>query len=252
MQPFNPHRLRESFFEPFRLTIRAAMQYGGGVRIDHVMGLCRLFWIPAGKSGKEGAYVYYPLEEMLAILAIESHRTKSVVIGEDLGTVEPALRRECRRRNILSYRLLWFESKPVKKFPKKALSALSTHDLYTLSGLWNGSDFQEQEKLGLKPDNKDRQAILKKLRRRLQISPQTGFADVALKAHQLIASSPSQLLAVSLEDVLGVDERPNIPGTIDRSNWSLALPAKLDQIKRSRSLSKISAAIRKARKTKSK
>ena len=248
MQPFNPHRLRTSFFEPFRLTIRAAMQYGGGLRIDHVMGLCRLFWIPAGKTGQDGGYVHYPLEELLAILAIESHRAKAVVIGEDLGTVEPAMRREFRRRNILSYRLLWFESRAVKKFPKKALAAISTHDLFTLAGLWSGADFEEQKKLGMNPSADERRALIKKLCRRLGISDQTEVAEVILKTHQLIAGSPSILLAASLDDVLNVSERPNIPGTIDRPNWSLALPYQLREIKKSRLLRTISLNLTKTRK----
>jgi 4-alpha-glucanotransferase len=247
MQPFSPHRLKASFFEPFRLTIRAAMQYGGGLRIDHVMGLDRLFWIPEGKSGREGAYVHYPLEEMLAILAIESHRAKALVIGEDLGTVEPAMRREFRRRNILSYRLLWFENGAVRKFPRQALTAISTHDLFTLAGLWSGADYAEQEKLGLTPSDKERRARLKKLCRRLRISESADMAEVIVKTHGLIAQSPSILLAASLEDALGVNERPNVPGTINRPNWSLALPLPLHTIQRSRRMREICRAITKAR-----
>ena len=249
MQPFNPHKLRASCFEPFRLTLRAAMQYGGGLRIDHVMGLCRLFWIPEGKTGSEGAYVHYPKEEMLAILAIESHRAKSMVIGEDLGTVEPAMRRLFARRNILSYRLLWFENRAVKKFPKKALTAISTHDLFTLGGLWSGADFAEQTKLGLKPDAAERRAQIKKLCRRLKITAHSKITDVIVKSHQLIAKSPSALLAISLDDALNVNERPNIPGTTERLNWSLALPVQLKEIQRSDLIRKICREVSKGRKS---
>ena len=247
MQPFNPQRLTTSFIEPFRLTIRAALQYGGGLRIDHVMGLRRLFWIPEGKSGRAGAYVHYPLDEMLAILAIESHRAKALVIGEDLGTVEEAMRREFQRRNILSYRLLWFESKAVKKFPRKALTAISTHDLFTLRGLWSGADFAEQKKLGLNPSPQERRKLVKKLCRRLRISEPADISDVILKTHRLIARSPSMLLAASLEDALKVNERPNMPGTIDRQNWSRALPLALHEIQRSKLMRQIGRQITKTR-----
>jgi 4-alpha-glucanotransferase len=162
--------------------------------------------------------------------------------------VEPAMRREFRRRNILSYRLLWFESSAVKKFPKKALAAISTHDLFTLAGLWSGADFEEQKKLGLNPNAQERQGQIQKLCRRLGISDRTEVSEVILKTHRLIAAAPSILLAASLDDVLNVSERPNIPGTIDRPNWSLALPYPLHEIKRSRLLRIISLNLTKTRK----
>jgi 4-alpha-glucanotransferase len=249
MQPFRPQALRESFFEPFRLTIRSALKYGGGLRIDHVMGLFRLFWIPEGKTGQEGAYVHYPAEEMLAILAIESHRAKAVVIGEDLGTVEPAMRQQLRRRNVLSYRLLWFESRPIKKFPKKSLAAISTHDLFTLAGLWSGADFKEQEKLALQPKVTDRSKLIKTLCKRLQIPAQADVTEVIFKTHELVAKAPSMLLAVSLDDALQVNERPNMPGTIDRPNWSFALPLPLREIQKTALIKKICRRIREIRNT---
>ena len=243
MQPFNPHALRDSFFEPFRLAIRTVLQYGGGIRIDHVMGLFRLFWIPEGKSGRDGAYVRYSVDELLAILAIESHRAKALVIGEDLGTVEPAMRRDLRRRNVLSYRLLWFESKPVRKFPRKALTAVSTHDLFTLSGLWGRADFEEQRQLGLKPDPADTQKLISRLCRRLGIEPDANIDEVILKTHEMIATTPSMLLAASLDDILKANERPNIPGTVNRANWCYALPRFLEDIRRLPEIKKIARAI---------
>lgn len=249
MQPFNPHRLRDAFFEPIRLTIRAALQYGGGLRIDHVMGLFRLFWIPEGKSGQEGAYVHYPADELLAILAIESHRARALVIGEDLGTVEPRMRRELRRRNVLSYRLLWFESKPVRRYPRKALTAISTHDLYTLAGFWHGTDLAEQEQLGLRPDAGERRKLLRRLCRRLRLSEKADLKEVILKTHALVARTPSMLLAASLDDALEVDERPNMPGTSGRPNWCLGLPVPLREVKKSPLIREVSAAIRQGRKT---
>jgi 4-alpha-glucanotransferase len=248
MQPFNPHRLRAAFFEPFRLTVRAALRFGGGLRIDHVMGLFRLFWIPAGQSGEDGAYVHYPAEELLAILAIESHRARALVIGEDLGTVEPAMRQELRRRNVLSYRLLWFEENAIRQFPKKALTAVSTHDLFTLAGLWSGADFAEQEKLGLRPSPGEQRRLVKKLCRRIGIAERAELSEVILKTHQYVAQAPSMLLAASLDDVLAVKERPNMPGTTNRPNWSLALPLPLEEIQKSPLVKKISRTLGKTRK----
>jgi len=169
MQPFIPQRLRASFYEPFRQTLQTMFRFGGGLRIDHVMGLFRLFWIPANLPASEGTYVRYPAKELLAVITIESQRARALVVGEDLGTVEEGVRATLRRQKILSYRLLWFESGSVKRFPKNALSAISTHDLFTLAGLWNGSDLARQKQLGLHPNEKGMQALLDKLRRRLRL-----------------------------------------------------------------------------------
>jgi len=247
MQPFNPHALRDSFFEPFRLAIQTVLQYGGGIRIDHVMGLFRLFWIPEGKSAQDGAYVHYPVDELLAILAIESHRAKALVIGEDLGTVEPEMRRKLRQRNVLSYRLLWFESKPVRKFQRKALSAVSTHDLFTLSGIWSGADFKEQQQLGLKPDLAEHQKLVNRLCRQLGLKPNADISEVVLKTYQMIANTPSMLLAASLDDVIEVNERPNIPGTVDRANWCFALPLFLEELQKLTKIKKVAQAINEIR-----
>jgi 4-alpha-glucanotransferase len=212
------------------------------------MGLFRLFWIPAGQSGEDGAYVHYPAEELLAILAIESHRARALVIGEDLGTVEPAMRQELRRRNVLSYRLLWFEENAIRQFPQKALTAVSTHDLFTLAGLWSGADFAEQEKLGLRPEPGEQRRLVKKLCRRIGIAERAEPSEVILKTYEYVAQAPSMLLAASLDDVLAVKERPNMPGTTNRPNWSLALPLPLEEIQKSPLVKKISRALGKTRK----
>lgn len=233
MQPFIPHLLRESYYEPFRQTVRAALRFGGGLRIDHVMGLFRLFWVPGHGPAREGAYVHYPADEMLSILAIESQRAGALIIGEDLGTVEPGVRRELWRRKILSYRLLWFESGAVKKFPRRALAAVTTHDLFTVAGLWNGSDAARQKKGGLEPNTKDTQKVLKRLQRRLNLRQGAKISKVVVKTHQLLAKAPSMLLTATLDDALAVEERPNMPGTTTGwPNWSLALPYSLEAIKR--------------------
>ena len=129
LPPFIPDKLRSAGYEPFIQTIRSTMRHAGGLRIDHVMGLFRLWWVPQGMTSKEGAYVRYPAEDLLAIVAIESRRAKGIVVGEDLGTVEERVREQLSRYNILSYRVLWFEENPPAQYPVKALAAVSTHDL---------------------------------------------------------------------------------------------------------------------------
>src|SRR5438876_10868825 len=112
LPPFIPHRLRSARYEPFIQTIRAALRHAGGLRIDHVMGLFRLFWIPRGMTAADGAFVRYPVDDLLAIVALESHRARAFVVGEDLGTVEGGVRERLAAQRVLSYRLLWFEPDP--------------------------------------------------------------------------------------------------------------------------------------------
>src|SRR5581483_12268989 len=142
LPPFVPRALRAAGYEPFIESIRATLRHAGGLRIDHVMGLFRLFWIPRGMEPSRGTYVRYPSEELLAILALESQRAGAFVVGEDLGTVEEGVRERLAALAILSYRLLWFEADPPAAFPRQALAAITTHDLPTIAGLWSGADLR--------------------------------------------------------------------------------------------------------------
>jgi 4-alpha-glucanotransferase len=231
LPPFIPHRLRERRYAPFVETLRAALRHAGGLRIDHVMGLFRLFWIPRGRSPSDGAYVRYPAEELLAILALESHRARAVIVGEDLGTVEHGVRETLAARGVLSYRVTWFESDPPARYPHLALAAVTTHDLPTIAGLWTGLDVAEQERLHLAPNA----GALRKIARRL--ADMTGLPEGASTAgvietiHRLLAEAPSALVTATLEDALEVTERPNMPGTSrERPNWSIALPQPLERL----------------------
>ena len=244
LPPFIPHRLRESGYVPFRQTIQAAMRLGGGLRIDHVMGLFRLYWIPAHAPPSDGAYVHYRADELLAILAIESHRAKAVVVGEDLGTVDPKMRTALKRRNILSYRLLWFESAPVNKFPRQALASVTTHDLFTIAGLWNGSDLANQKKLGLQPNEKGTHKILKRLQAALRLPANASVSDAIVKTYELLSKAPSMLKVAAIDDALAVEERPNMPGTQTTwPNWCLGLPAPLESIQKDKLIKRISKAM---------
>lgn len=233
LPPFVPHKLRAARYEPFRQTIRAALRHAGGLRIDHVMGLFRLFWIPRNAHPREGAFVRYRADELLAILALESQRAGAVVVGEDLGTVEKGVRAELRRRNMLSYRLLWFESTPPPRYPRQAMAAVTTHDLFTIAGLWTGSDLATQEKLGLQPNATGTKKILRRLRRDIGLRKAGSPQEAIVRTHRWLAQAPCMMLAATLDDALGVEERPNMPGTRDEwPNWRIPLPAPLEAIPR--------------------
>ncbi len=231
LPPFVPHRLRAAGYAPFIETLRAAFRHAGALRIDHVMGLFRLFWVLNGVGPRGGAYVHYPAEDLLAIVALESQRAGAVVVGEDLGTVEDAVRAALAQRDVLSYRLLWFEPAPPRCYPVRALAAVTTHDLPTIAGVWTGADLDDQRAAGLAPDEGALHALRERLRVLTGVSPDASVPDVVVAAHRRLAEAPSALVAATLEDALGVPDRPNLPGTtIERPNWLLALPEPLEAI----------------------
>jgi 4-alpha-glucanotransferase len=233
--PFVPHKLRAARYEPFIQTIRAAFRHGGGLRIDHVMGLLRLFWIPADASASDGAYVRYNADEMLAILALESQRAKAYVVGEDLGTVEPDVHDKLARHSLLSYRLLWFEKNPPDTYPRDTLAAVTTHDLPTVAGLWTGSDLKKQRKLRLKPNEESTAEIRSRLISTANLSRDAKPAEAILAAYRLLAGAPSRIVTAALDDAAGAEERPNMPATTEdqNPNWSLALPLPIEDLMRS-------------------
>ncbi|PLS75869.1 MAG: 4-alpha-glucanotransferase [Actinobacteria bacterium] len=231
LPPFDPWRLRAAAYEPFVRTLRAAFRHAGGMRVDHVMGLFRLFWIPAGAGAREGTYVRYPAEEMLGILALESQRAGAYVVGEDLGNVEDSVREELTARRVLSYRLVWFEDRPPTQFPAHALAAVTTHDLPTVAGLWSGEDLAEQERLGLEPNVEATVEIHERVRSWTGVPADAPAGEVVAAVYRLLATAPSAIVTATLEDALAVEERPNVPGTTEeRPNWSLALPRPLEEL----------------------
>ena len=137
MPPFDPWKLRAAGCEPFVEAIRSAATHAAGVRLDHVMSLFRLFWIPFGMQAAQGVYVRYPTDDLLGFLAEESRRANAFVVGEDLGLVEPSVRKRLHARGALSFRLLWFERSSPGRWPRDAVAAVSTHDLPTVAGIWN-------------------------------------------------------------------------------------------------------------------
>ena len=232
LPPFVPSKLRAAGYDPFIQTVRGALRHAGGLRIDHVMGLFRLFWIPQGADPSAGAYVRYPEDELLGILALESERSKAYVVGEDLGTVEEGVRKQLAESRILSYRLLWFESDPPARYPELALAAVTTHDLPTIAGLWSGADLRAQRELGLEPNEEGTLKIAERLSAMTGINDETAVEEVITRTYELLAQAPSAIVTATLEDALAVEERPNIPGTTETS-WSLALPESLEALQTS-------------------
>jgi 4-alpha-glucanotransferase len=228
LPPFVPWRLRALDYEPFVEAIRATMAVAGGLRIDHVMGLFRLWWVPDGMPAAKGGYVRYPSADLLDIVALESVRSGAPVVGEDLGTVEPGVREELAARNVLSYRLLWFEEDPPPRWPAGSLAAVGTHDLPTVAGLWDGSDLADQRASGLDADVAATERLRELLVERAGVPTDASPSDAVLGAYRLLAQAPSALLAASLDDALAEPVRPNMPGTTERPNWSVALPTPLD------------------------
>ena len=241
--PFDPWRLRAAGYEPFAQLVRAAMAGGRGIRIDHVAGLSRQFWVPTGCSPSLGVYVRYPWEDLLNVVALEAWRAGAFVVGEDLGTVEPEFRAAMGRWGILSYRLLWFEDTPPREWPELALAAVTTHDLPTISGVWTGADVTARAAIGLDPVAESGAARL--LRRRLEaVCGDVPTEEAVVRAYEALATSPSLLVAATLDDALLVDERPNQPGVVDHwPNWSLALPEPLEQIEEDRRVKRVTAAL---------
>ena len=239
LPPYSPRALRAAGYRPFVELLRANMPQGGALRLDHVMALARLYWIPAGNKADRGGYVHYPLEDLLGLLAQESRRNRCMVIGEDLGTVTGELRQALNDAGVLSYRPLFFEKgadgefSPPEAYPREALTCVSTHDLPTWRGFWAGHDLGLREQFGLtvdpKKEREQREAEKEKLKRALE---RQGFDASAAGAHAFLARTPSKLLMVQPEDVFELVEQANLPGTVDQHpNWRRKLPVSLERWK---------------------
>ncbi len=249
LPPFVPHKLREAGYQPFIQTIRGCLAHAGGLRIDHVMGLFRLFWIPDGMEPRHGAYVRSAARDLLAIVALESQRARAVIVGEDLGTVEEEARVELSDRKILSYRLVWFENGLPSRFPRQALAALTTHDLPTAAGLWSGSDLLAQKRLGLSPNEAGTQEIRARVARMAKAREGTSVETVVARVHAALASAPSRIVTATLDDAMAVEERPNMPATTTEwPNWRLALPRPIETLREDALARRITRALSRGRK----
>jgi 4-alpha-glucanotransferase len=244
LTPFVPHRLRAARYQPFIETIRAMIRHAGGLRIDHVMGLFRLFWVPRALGTKGGSYVRTRADELMAIVALESHRAKAFVVGEDLGTVEPGVREKLADYRMLSYRLLYFEPQDPPAFPELALSSVTTHDLPTIAGLWTGYDLAAQKEIGFEPNESGTKALRDKLRRLGDLKDDAPVENAIEATYRALARAPSRVLLATLDDAIAVPERPNLPGTVTQwPNWSLSLPMTLEDLERQELPARIARAL---------
>ncbi len=234
---FNAGGLEAQSFVPFADMLAASMRHAGAIRIDHVLGLKRLYLVPRGFKPDNGAYVQMPFEALLAAIARESVAHKCIVIGEDLGTVPEGFRETMQDFGIWSYLVMMFERDEAGHFRNSdfyrpnALVTLNTHDLCTYAGWRSFSDLKVKLSLGLDPGEND-QARWDALGMLDEILRQNGItANDLYSVLAFLSRTPSRLLAVSLEDLLGVLDQPNIPGTIDQHpNWRQRLPVALDKI----------------------
>jgi 4-alpha-glucanotransferase len=229
LAPFDPWRLRASGYVPWTEVLRAGFRHGAGLRLDHVMGLFRLYWIPDAIPDRLGAYVRYPHHDLLNILALEAQRAGAWVVGEDLGTVEDEVRDDLRERQVLTYRVWWFETTPTSEWPEPALGAVTTHDLPTVAGVISGRDLEAQRRLGLDPNEESSRALRLKVLERTGWKEEDGVEEAVRRVYEDLSQAPCLLLSATLDDVLAVEERPNMPGTVDEwPNWSIALPVPLE------------------------
>ena len=236
LPPYSPRALRASGYRPFRELLRANMPLGGALRMDHVMALSRLYWIPRGAKADRGGYLNYPLDDLLAVLAEESRARRCLVVGEDLGTVSAELRAKLNQAGVLSYRPLYFEKTPdgelapPRAYPRDALVCVSTHDLPTWRGYWAEHDLDWRDKVGLTVDAQKERSLrrseLAKLQRALA---REGFDRSARSAHLYIARTPCKIATVQPEDMLEVLEQANLPATVaEHPNWRRKLPLALE------------------------
>ena len=241
LPPAIPHRLAASAYACFRELLAANMRHAGALRIDHVMGLSRLFWVPDGGRAGDGAYVAYPFDDLLAVLALESRRARCVIVGEDLGTVPDGLRERLAAADVLSYRVLWFERdrdgfRAPERYPAKSAACVATHDLPTIAGWWSGADIDEKTSLGLLSADAalaeraaraaDRQSLVRALARESRPGdPHLDAAaphDAAITAavHRYVAATPSEFVLFQADDLAGETVAQNLPGTDrERPNW---------------------------------
>lgn len=250
LPPLNPLMLKHTGYEKFAHLLRENMRLYGVLRIDHVMALCRLWWVLNGKTADFGAYVHYDAEVMFAILALESRRNRCVIIGEDLGTVPDEARHLLNRYQVFSYKVMYFSKgwngfQLPEEYPEQAITVISTHDVAPLAGYWTGKDLDTMFKLGTLPDaaafqtalderEHDKADLLDKLK-------ETGClgADIQMPAkadetllaalHKYGALSRSKLYAVQLENLLGVIDNLNVPGVTEGyPNWAQKMPVSLE------------------------
>jgi 4-alpha-glucanotransferase len=273
LTPINPVALQEQGYLPLVKALRSNMQYAGALRIDHILGLMRQYWVAPGMAADEGVYITFPLADILRIIALESRREHCVVIGEDLGTVPEGFGEIMEAAGLLSYKVLFFETwesglfKRPELYPAQSMVTVSTHDLPTLAGWWIGRDLEWRQELNLYPTEafgqqerdgriKDRSSLLSALDDLNVLTPENHpsqapakmntHLSVAVQAY--MAEAPSRIQLIPLEDALELVEQVNIPGTIDQHpNWRQKLPVAMEDFWSTPSVDALSVAMKQAR-----
>ena len=262
LPPWRPDRLAATGYAAYRDMLRAVLAHADGLRIDHVAGLWRLWWVPPGASPDQGTYVHYDATVMLAALALEAHRAGAVVVGEDLGTVEPEVTEALAAQRMLGCAVLWFardEQAPgapllaPQRWPRRAAASVSTHDLPTAVGFLRGEHVRARARLGLLDDEAaewararaERAELLGLLRAEGLLGDGENEDDIVVAMHALLARTPCRLLLASPYDVVGEVRQPNLPGTVDEyPNWQLPLPVPLEDLQHHPQLLRVISALR--------
>jgi len=265
LPPWVPDRLAATGYRPFRDVIRSVLRHADGIRVDHIAGLFRLWWIPPGRPPSEGTYVYYDADDMLGILALEAHLAGAMVVGEDLGTVPDAVTEAMHERGVLSSSVLYFErdydapNEPLlapKDWPVDAMASISTHDLPTTAGFLRGENARIRAELGQVEDTDAEYAraaeakieMLVALSEHGLLPADPSEQDLVVALHRLLATAASRLLLTSPQDALGDPRQPNLPGTVDEyPNWRIPLPISVDELLADARVLAATAALRDAR-----
>ena len=273
LTPINPVTLQKQGYQPLVKALRSSMQYAGALRIDHILGLMRQYWVAPGMEANEGIYISFPFEDILQIIALESRRNHCVVIGEDLGNVPDGFSEKIQASGLLSFKVMFFERwqsglfKRPENFPVQSVVTIATHDTATLSGWWQGRDLQWRQQLNLYPNEaagladrnaraNERQNLIAALddlhvidmSKAPQHEPALMNTELSVAVQKYLATSLSYIQLIPLEDALEISEQVNIPGTIDQHpNWLQKLPVLLEDMWQINSVDKIAQAMRVAR-----
>ncbi len=237
--PWQPNRLAELAYAPYRDLIARLLRHAGALRIDHIIGLFRLWWIPAGTTADRGTYVHFDHEALIGILALEGHRAGAVVVGEDLGNVEPAAREYLKERGIVGTSLLWFERDdaghplPASRWREYSLASVTTHDLPPTAGYLSGDHVELRDALGLltrsvdeerAADESDRDAWLTVLRDQGELPVGATVEETVTALYRYLTLTPARLVCIALTDAVGDRRTQNQPGTTDEyPNWRVPL-----------------------------
>ena len=273
LTPINPVALQQQGYLPLIKALRSNMQYAGALRIDHILGLMRQYWVAPGMKANEGIYITFPFKDILRIIALESRRNDCVVIGEDLGTVPDGFSEIMEAAGLLSYKVLFFERwesglfKRPEMYPEQSMVTVSTHDLPTLTGWWKGRDLQWRQTLNLYPNEEmgqqersarieDRNLLIAALadldvidlEKAPQQTPAEMNTELSMAVQKYMAKAPSHIQLIPLEDGLEIIEQVNIPGTIDEHpNWRQKLPVTMNEFWKKNSVISIAQAMKQAR-----